>query len=132
MGVYEIKVSNDLILKLEKLPDNVLIDLEKSVDKLIQANRTQVPKKCSTSTQLEKLENKPKFENIDIINLARNLRKEWNIVEQEELLTNFVIDRFREFSNPHSETFAAERINGDSRTGGFFEDDFSFLLNSYL
>ncbi|MEN6290442.1 MAG: hypothetical protein ABFD07_00295 [Methanobacterium sp.] len=119
-------------MKLEKLPDNALIEFEKFADKLIEANRTQVSKKCTTRTQLEKLANKPTFESVDIINLARNLQKEWEIVKQDKLLTSFVINMFRKFSNPQSDPFAVKRINRDSRTGGFFEDIFCFLLKSYL
>lgn len=126
------KASEELISKIEKLPNNSLIELEKYVEKLIENDPSQNLKKCITKNQLEKLKNKPDFEIIDNINLIKCFRKEWDIVKQNVLLTNFIIDVFLEFSNPKTETFGAKRINSDSRTGGFFEDKFGSLLNIYL
>lgn len=126
------KASEKLISKIEKLPKNSLIELEKYVDELIENDPSQNLKKCITKNQLEKLKNKPDFENIDNVNLIKCFRKEWDIVKQNVLLTNFIIDIFLEFSNPKTETFGAKRMNSDSRTGGFFEDKFGSLLNIYL
>jgi hypothetical protein len=39
---------------------------------------------------------------------------------------------FRKYCNPQSDTFAVKRINGNSSSGGFFEEIFCFLLKSYL
>lgn len=130
--VYKVRVTNELSSKIKYLPDSESVELNRFLDKLLENNRPQTSKKCATATQLDKLKNKPYFEDLDTINLAKNLRKDWDVVKQNELLTCFVIDSFCEFNNPQSEIFAAKRINGDSRTGGFFEDTFFFLLKSYL
>lgn len=126
------RVRGELVSKIEQLPEESLIKLSKYVDELTENNRIEISRKCATGKQLEKLKNKPNIESHDTLDLAKNLRKDWDIVKQYQLLTFFVIDVFREFVNPQSEAFATKRINGDSRTGGFFEDKFCFLLTSYL
>ncbi|AKB64922.1 hypothetical protein [Methanosarcina mazei] len=126
------RVTKELSLKIKDLPDRESVELNRFLDKLLENNCPQTSKKCAAATQLEKLKNKPYFEDLDTVNLAKNLRKDWDVVKQNKLLTYFVIDSFCEFNNPQSEIFAAKRINGDSRTGSFFEDKFFFLLKSYL
>lgn len=121
------RVTKELSSKIKDLPDSESIELHTFLDKLLENNRPQTLKKCATGDQLEKLKNKTYFEDLDIINLAKNFKKDWDIVKKNELLTCFVIDSFCEFNNPQSEIFAAKRINGDSRTGSFFEDKFFFL-----
>lgn len=126
------RVTKELSSKIKDLPDSASVVLHTFLDNLLENNRPQTSKKCATGDQLEKLKNKIYFEDLDTINLAKNLKKDWDIVKQNKLLTYFVIDSFYEFNNTQSEIFAAKRINGDSRTGGFFEDRFFFLLKSYL
>jgi len=127
-----VRVTKELSSKIKDLPDSASVVLHTFLDNLLENNRPQTSKKCATGDQLEKLKNKIYFEDLDTINLAKNLKKDWDIVKQNKLLTYFVIDSFYEFNNTQSEIFAAKRINGDSRTGGFFEDRFFFLLKSYL
>lgn len=79
-----------------------------------------------------KLEIIPDFNGLNTVNLAKCLEKEWNLVKEEQLLTRFILKVFEEFSSSKSDPFTVERANRDSRTGGFFEDIFCFLLNSYL
>ena len=58
------RLSGELISRIEKLPEDSLIELEKYVDRLIENHRIKTLK--NTRNQLEKLKTKPNFEDIDI------------------------------------------------------------------
>lgn len=125
-------IKNRIIQKLDEVPTNLLSDLEKHIDLLIQNNAKTNIIKCSTERQLEKLKTKMNPDNNDISSMAKNLKKDWDIVKENGILTEYFITILREYRNPQTDSFLVKRIKCDSRTGGYFEDNFNFFLKSYL
>lgn len=123
-------IKGRIIQKINDIPTNLLPDLEKHIDYLIQNNANT--KKCSTERQLEKLKIKMSLDNKDITSLAENLKNDWDIIIEKSILTEYFITILREFRNPQTDSFLVKRIKCDSRTGGYFEDNFNFFLKSYL
>lgn len=122
----------EIIEKIVALPNDSLVELEQFIDGLFLTHDNEIQKISSTERCLEKIKQKLKPESDDTIKLAENFQKEWDLIKEEQILTNYFIDIIRQIKSPQSEIFAAKRIKGDSRTGGFFEDNFGFVLNSYL
>lgn len=118
---------DQIIEKIKKLPDDLLDDLDAHINRL---SRKQI--NTSTGKQLKKIMHKNKIENSDVRQLSLNLKREWDAVKQNHVLTNYIMDLISEIKNPKSDTFMAKRIKSDSRTGGFFEDHFGLILNSFL
>lgn len=125
-------IKNKILEKIENLPMDSLKDLNTYIDHLSQNNAKQNEKKTSTEKQLKKLIHINEIKNADILRLSKNLQKEWDIIKQNQILTHHLINVISEIRNPQSETFMAKRIKSDSRTGGFFEDHFGLILNSFL
>jgi len=117
--------------KIAKVPDNNIDELEKYIDKLL-SNNNQIGKLTRIEKLLRKLKQKSAIENNDFIELTRCFEDEWDTIKDRSILTDYFIQIMSEFKNPKSEPFAAKRIKFDSRTGGFFEDNFSSILKSYL
>lgn len=121
-----------IIDKINELPSDLLVDLDICIDNLLQIYSNQQINKFSTGKQLEKLKVKTKLNSKDKQVLTENLEKEWDIVKERQILTHYFIDIIREFQNPQTDPMSVKRRKFDSRTGGFFEDNFMTLLNCYL
>lgn len=120
-----------IVNKIVKLPVEAMPELDTFVDKLI-IKHTQPSGMTATERHLNKLNSKTQPDNGDTQRLIESFRKEWDIVKEEQILTNHIIYAMREFRTPNTDTLSARRTNSDSRSGGFFEDYFGFLLKAYL
>ena len=67
-----------------------------------------------------------------LFDLSNEIHRNWDYIKRSNLLTHYLINVMRETKNPSDPKYLIQRIGGDSRTGGVFEDAFSQLLLCYL
>lgn len=80
---------------------------------------------------LKKLKKGRPDENL-LLDLSDEFRKNWDLIKERNLLTLHVIDVMRENKNPSRPNYIVNRVSGDSRSGGLFEDLFGQMFERYL
>ena len=124
---------DNLIVKLKRLESIQINQLEEYIDFLLWKKSNFKQEKNSTLKILNSIPLAQKRIDKKLSNqLIQNFKDDWPEIKNNKMLTFWLIEQMKDIKNPIQSSYDAKRVYGDSRTGGFLEDKFGFLLKSFL